>query len=261
MIEIVYDRTEKELLEMMKTDNQKKGEIGEVLCISGLFDIGNIHTPFDSDIRKQIYFEMNKYTTSKEEMEVDWNRLQENLICLKKYAEKKEKFRIWYSNAPHSICGFYFICNFLEEYHCKISIIQLPKEFIIPKGLRTNILMRELEPKLLYQCLDLEKELQHIQIIHYSNEWNMLLEDNSPLRALINGQLIGVPVDFYDFMIRKVMPKEEIKVITLIANVLDCYEIGISDIWLYKRILYLIEMNEFELIGGNKAFEMIIKEV
>lgn len=41
MIEIVYDRAEKELLEMMKTDNQKKSEIGEVLCISGLFDIGD----------------------------------------------------------------------------------------------------------------------------------------------------------------------------------------------------------------------------
>lgn len=35
----------------------------------------------------------------------------------------------------------------------------------------------------------------------YALEWTDLVNENSPLRAVINGKLIGVPEDFYDFRI------------------------------------------------------------
>ncbi len=35
----------------------------------------------------------------------------------------------------------------------------------------------------------------------YASLWNELVEDNNPLRAIVNGKMIGVPEDFYDFII------------------------------------------------------------
>lgn len=43
------------------------------------------------------------------------------------------------------------------------------------------------------------------------SKWMELTEDNSPLRAVVNGELVGVPEDFYDFLILREITEAPVK--------------------------------------------------
>ncbi len=47
------------------------------------------------------------------------------------------------------------------------------------------------------------------------------MRENASLRAVINGSLIGVPNDFYDFALRSNIPDGEFKVAQLIGKTMS----------------------------------------
>lgn len=51
--------------------------------------------------------------------------------------------------------------------------------------------------------LSYEKILTEDEFRMYAQNWTDLVSENAPLRAVISGQLISVPEDFYDFLIWK----------------------------------------------------------
>lgn len=51
---------------------------------------------------------------------------------LKKYLEDGETTRVWYSDAPYSICGFYSLCQILQSYKNEVHIVKLP-EYVVRK--------------------------------------------------------------------------------------------------------------------------------
>ena len=58
----------------------------------------------------------------------------------------------------------------------------------------------------------------------------------SPLRALVNGQVIGVPESFYDFQIRNQLTNQPIIEAYLIGNILNKYPKDINaTINMYKN--------------------------
>lgn len=70
-----------------------------------------------------------------------------------------------------------------------------------------------------------------------------MLRDNAPLRAIINGNVIGVPIDFYDFALRANMPDGEFRVAQLIGKSLNQIA-GVGDRWLFLRIQAMIQSGE-----------------
>lgn len=55
---------------------------------------------------------------------------------LKVFIENGKKIRIWYSDAPYSLCGLYHICLLLKSYKNDIYVIKLP-EYIIHENYMT----------------------------------------------------------------------------------------------------------------------------
>ena len=49
------------------------------------------------------------------------------------------------------------------------------------------------------EFLTYESVLTKEEVRMYAQLWTELTEDNSPLRAMINGKVTGVSEDFYDF--------------------------------------------------------------
>lgn len=171
---------------------------------------------------------------------------------LKKYLGNGETIRIWYSEAPYSVCGFYQLCNLLSEYENQIRIVKLP-EYIIRENVIIsyknwgNVAAEEFSGFLQY-----EKELSKDEIKRYRSLWSELQEDNSPLRAVINGEIMGVTEDFYDFLIWKRLTKEPIKEARLIGDILGHYPVNIGDWWYAKRINYFIEQGKIKIIEDSE---------
>ena len=78
------------------------------------------------------------------------------------------------------------------------------------------------------------------------------MEDNSPLRAMVNGRLVGVQEDFYDFAIWKKLTKEPIKEARLIGNILGNYQLSVSDWWFATRIEHFIRQEKIRIVEDSE---------
>ena len=107
--------------------------------------------------------------------------------------------------------------------------------------------------------LSFEKSLSKEEVRMYSSLWNDLVEDNSPLRAVVNGKVLGVPEDFYDFQIWKRLTKKPVKEARLIGDILGYSQISIGDWWYAKRIEHYIQHKKICVVEDsvNKYARMI----
>jgi Protein of unknown function./Domain of unknown function (DUF1835). len=244
------------------------GKSTEVICIPFMLDIGDISKPIDSEYRKNLILDMYtingwydiNYSIGLEE---SWKKYVQELERLRSFAAENHEFRIWYSDAPYSLCGLYFACNLLNNYHSRVSIIKLPDYIQLSENeMQFFSSWGEVEPGKFYRFLPLEVSLSTCELNFFSSKWNELSDDNSSLRAVVNGKVIGVPEDFYDHIIKKQLPEGEFIMARLIGDILGNYPLGISDSWYAKRILHMIKQGEIEIVQKQKeTYRQILKKV
>ena len=68
--------------------------------------------------------------------------------------------------------------------------------------------------------------------------WRTMQQENSPLRAMVNGQLLSVGADFYDGIILRELEKQprEFHEGRLIGEILGRYQLGLGDSLIALRI-------------------------
>ena len=243
------------------------GNSSEVVCIPFLLDIGDITVPIESEYRKNLMIDLYTITgfgdeNTRKSLEDAWDKYFKEIERLKNYALQGESIRLWYSDAPYSLCGFYYVCNLLKECDCKISVIKLPHHIhSSDTEIQLNTSWGEIAAGKFYQYLPFEKTLSACEIRSFASNWDELKEDESTLRAVVNGRVIGVPDDFYDHIIRKEIPHGEFVMARLIGNVLGKYHIGIGDWWYAKRINLMIEHGELVVVQKQKEiYSQILKK-
>ncbi|MHB8129222.1 MAG: DUF3658 domain-containing protein [Mobilitalea sp.] len=244
------------------------GNSSEVVCIPFMLDIGDISEPIDSDYRQHLIWEM--YTISGMDdirtlkwLDESWEKSLKEIERLKNYASNGEAFRLWYSDAPYSACGLYYMCNLLRESNCKISIIKLPSYMQLSDNeIQFYVSWNEIDAGKFYKFLSFEKELSYCERRSFSSNWVELKEEKSTLRAFVNGKVIGVPEDFYDHIIRKEIPDGEFIMARLIGNILGKHPLGIGDWWYAKRINKMIEQGYLEVVQKQKEiYRQVLKKV
>jgi hypothetical protein len=170
------------------------GNSSEVVCLPFMLDIGDINMPIDSEYRKNLIMEM--YTINGRDdistikaLEEAWDKYLKEIERLKNYASKGDELRLWYSNAPYSLCGFYYVCNLLKEYNCKISVIKLPPYMQLSDNeIQFYTSWNEINAGKFYKFLPLEKELSSCELRSFASDWIELKEESSTLRAFVNGK-------------------------------------------------------------------------
>lgn len=244
------------------------GRSTEVVCIPFQLDIGDITVPIDSEYRKNLILDL--YTVSgfgdenaRKSLEDAWEGYLKEIQRLKKYASQKESIRLWYSDAPYSLCGFYYACSILKEYDCKISAIKLPHYWkLSDTEIQVNAFWGEIPAGEFYQYLPLEQELSACEIRFFASHWDEIKQDKSTLRAVVNSRLIGVPDDFYDHIIRKEVPENEFVMAHLIGTILGKYQLAVSDCWYAKRINRMIELGELMVVKREKEiYRQVIRKI
>ena len=245
MIEIMFGESEAGSMKMAKRCEDENDE--EVICLGFLLDIGDIREPVDSIYRKELIYSMYAQEQWGRDEEMD-RELREtgNMYCremerLLAYLQAGKPVRIWYSDAPYSACGFYHICNELQKYENDVFAVKLPD--YIEKEDYTVIYSNwgEVPVEELMGFTLEERTLKKRDLLYYASLWQELWEDNSPLRAVVNGRLTGVPEDFYDFLIKKEIMDQPQKEAVVIGNILGNHPGGVRDWWYAKRIDVMIE--------------------
>lgn len=235
-----------------------EGTSEDVVCLGFMLDIGNIKEPIDSPYRKNLIYSMyaqNQYVKNPEidqELKLTGEVYLNELLRLKEYLENGETIRVWYSDTPYSICGFYSLCQILQKYKNEIHIVKLPEYMVRKTSIISYRNWGEVSAEEFAEFLTYESVLTKEEVRMYAQLWTELTEDNSPLRAMINGKVTGVSEDFYDFLIWKRLTRKPIKEARLIGDILGCFQIGMGDWWFARRIEHFIQQHKIKVINDSE---------
>lgn len=184
-------------------------------------------------------------------------RSNEDLERVRKRAEMGEDIRIWYSNQPDEMCGFYWFMEQLNQWQVRgnlISMIKLPEWEADKKG---HIIQKnswsEVAPEEWQRYLALQKALLPVFMQSCASHWKKLKKENAPLRAILNGQLVSMSEKLYDdFIIREIEAEdEEFLEVMIIGRVLSKYHLGIGDFWIAFRIEEMIRTGKLEAVTAS----------
>lgn len=235
-----------------------EGTSEDVVCLGFMLDIGSIKEPIDSPYRKNLIYSMyaqNQYVKNPEidqELKLTGEVYLNELLRLKEYLENGETIRVWYSDTPYSICGFYSLCQILQKYKSEIHIVKLPEYMVRKTSIISYRNWGEVSAEEFAEFLTYESVLTKEEVRMYAQLWTELTEDNSPLRAMINGKVTGVSEDFYDFLIWKRLTRKPIKEARLIGDILGCFQIGMGDWWFARRIEHFIQQDKIKVINDSE---------
>lgn len=265
MVDVLFGESEAGSMKIEK-NTQNLGDPDKVICLGFMMDVGDIKASVDSQYRKDLIYSM--YVQDQwgrdEELNKECQKLG-SVYCneldrLREFLEKGEPIRIWYSNAPYSICGYYHLCSLLQNYKNEIFVVKLPEYEMRPDHTIVSYShWGEMEAEVLVQHLPYQKKLYKMELKMYAWNWSDLQEDNSPLRAVINGKVLGVPEDFYDFLIWKRITKKPEKEARIIGDILGNNPIGVGDWWYARRIDRMIGQGKVSVAeDSEKKYERLI---
>lgn len=246
------------------------GKLGEdAVCLAFQLDVGDIKKPVTSEYRAKLLYSLlyGEQWGADREAKKELKRLgrvySRELDKLTWYVNDGEDIRVWYSEAPYSMCGLMWLCAWFREYSRtrKIYAVKLPN--IISNG--DTAVMRsswgEVKPGEFAKLLPLQRRLQPIEIVMNAVDWDGLRSQNAPLRAVVNGSVISVPASFYDFLIWKYLGDSPVKEAYLIGEILGENPLGIADWWYARRIDKFIAQKRIKIIENSpeKYARIIVK--
>lgn len=235
-----------------------EGTAKQVICLGFMLDVGDIKEKINSQYRKDLICSMYSFGNRDKDPLMD-AKLQKaaalyvnELDRLRSYLKNGETIRVWYCDAPYSKCGFYHLCSILKTFDNDIRTVKLPEYIVKTDSIVSYQSWGEVAAEEFAGFLPREKALSRAEIFLYSTLWDQLKEDNSFLRTVINGKVIGVPDNYYDFLIFKRLTKQPVTEARLIGSILGYYQIGIGDWWYAKRINHLIEQGKIKVVQDSE---------
>lgn len=243
------------------------GKSSDVIGINFTLDIGSLAGGIESDQRKAIIREISSGPVGfiedpEEAFRSYWVRAIDQLNLLKEKAKQGKSFRIWYSDTPYELCGYYFVCWLLHQYECQVVAIKLPSYI----GNEDNTITfykswGEVQPGKFYIFANDEKSIPPSLLKINAIYWKELKEEDACLRASINGELKSVPQDFYDHFIKRNIPTVPTRMGKIIGNIMGHECLNITDFWIRKRIRHMISSGDITIVkGGENEYTFHIKK-
>lgn len=184
-------------------------------------------------------------------------------------AKQGEQLRIWASDQPDDACGLCWLMEQLMNARLEkldAALVLLPGFCEKPGG--TAVLHSgwgELSAQEWSQVAGLSQKIPAALGQAMAACWQELRAQNAPLRAVVNGRLVGVHYGFYDFLILRELgaEPEEFLEARLIGKLLGKYPLGLSDAFFALRLEHLIREGALQEVSspapGEPAYHRILR--
>ncbi len=170
-----------------------EGNSSDVASLSLMLEIGDI-SDIDEGMtsRKKLFDEYFADFTGASDEVLSANK--QTLVRLQKAKETLEPVRIWVcSGNPGELCSLYFACHFMVDVGTPLSVVRIPEEVLQNNSIVNYRAAGEINPEYLGDFTKYEEPINDLQRNVYANNWSKLVHENAPLRAVVNGNLMGVP--------------------------------------------------------------------
>ena len=212
-----------------------EGTSRDVACFPLNLSIGDISEPFSEE--RAEYLQSTVMIGGPDFSRIGAELMETARRSSERVRSTREPVRIWTSRNPDEFCGF---CHILTELpkDADIRVVELPEYEVFGKEIRTYSGWGEIGPYELGRFQTLERSLSTTERRYFSMLWRTMQQENSPLRAMVNGQLLSVGADFYDGIILRELEKQprEFHEGRLIGEILGRYQLGLGDSLIALRI-------------------------
>lgn len=233
------------------------GDPRDIYCLELALSMGDISEEMPGLRRRQGLEKLIRGSVPEEEARKQvqrlWEESQEALSAVIARSTAGETVRVWYSQQPDELCGMYFLLERLESAGATgpVSLVELPQWEERPDDtLVHRISWGEVGPGEWGRLAAAAYTPSPVRRHFFANCWRDLRWKNAPLRAVVNGQLMGVPADFYDGFIRWAIAStdREFRQAHVIGEVLGRGP-HIGDTWVALRMEEMIRAGLLEVVS------------
>lgn len=255
MLEITFDESTGGGLKCARACSDKLQS--NILCFPLAADVGDISKPLIGEyrfelLRKLIFFDRwddPEFSDEEDNLSEIYSKYFKKL---KKSLSEGEAVRVWLDPLPQTVCGFLWLSAMLSKHGVEVFAVELPRFKEEPNVICERKGWGECEPVDFAEALAFQRKVSDMELRRNAAEWDRLVSENAPLRAVINGKVTSVPVSFYDFLIRRRLGDKPVQEAVLIGKVLGESQLGIGDWWLAYRIEHFIKQNKIVVIKDDK---------
>lgn len=264
MIELVFQNATAGSMRQAKKEGFMEGSPEDVAVACIMADKGNIVDIENGETRDEIYRGLvceNEYRGERLQAFLNQHKasIRATAERLRDAIRLGEAVRIWWSESPEETCGFYWAVSILEDSEGPVTSIKLPHHTeILPHGAIYYESTGGMVPKKCHTFLKLERTLEKGERIAVSGAWKMLARQNTPLRAVINGQLQSVPENFYDYVLYNAIPEGKCSVIDLLGEAMGNGYANVGSFWFARRIRAMIDMGVLDMVERDERFSRSI---
>ena len=209
----------------------------DVLCLGLALSLGDIAAPLAEDGPRRALFRQfhTDFPLDGAEADADWREVLAAAEELRARAATGEEVRIWADDTPDGACGLRHAAALLAGLDARVTLVSLPRWWERPDGavVRWDRGWGEVHPEEFGLHLGGAEELTRPVLRMLALEWERLREENAPLRAVVNGRVMGVSEDFYDPVFRRCLTEKPQKVANVLGQALVQLS-GVGD-WLLAR--------------------------
>lgn len=206
-------------------------------------DVGNIDQPEDSDYRRLASWKfVYAYANESDEVILSYERKNREWDYLQKTIDQGGLIRIWYSENPRELCGFYYLCSLLKDYTGAVYAVRAPERirYDDEKKNRFVYMTGQIDADHAGEIVESAELLSPDELRLYADEWERLKRENAPLRTVIAGKIVSVGAGFYDGIILTNVPTEPTEEKAVFGMALSAMPY-IQQGWLAWRIQRLID--------------------
>lgn len=183
-------------------------------------------------------------------------------------AASGEPVQVWYSNDPDEMCGFYHLMRILPP-NSHIWAIKLPEfeEFPEKNTIVSYTGWGGISPEEFSRFLPFQEKISENRRKMFASRWNDLVEENAPIRAVINGRLSSAGEGSYDFYILRELEQQPdvFHEAQLIGRIIGKYQLGISDSFIHQRICNMMDQGvlkvETKASEGNPVYHRYLRKI
>ena len=237
----------------------------DVLCLGLALSLGDITAPLAEDGPRRALFRQfppdfpldGAEAERAAEADADWREVLAAAEELRARAAAGEEVRIWADDTPDGACGLRHAAALLAGLDARVTLVSLPRWWERPDGavVRWDRGWGEVHPEEFGLHLGGAEELTRPVLRMLALEWERLREENAPLRAVVNGRVMGVSEDFYDPVLRRCLTEKPQKVANVLGQALVQLS-GVGDWLLARRLRAMAEAGTVRVdeAGSTRGF-------
>lgn len=190
--------------------------------------------------------------------------IKADLDCIHQRLTAGEAIRIWYSDIPDDLCGFYWFMFQLKQWELtdvQVMTVRLPKWMVVNHTVWCKYTWGEVLPEQWHQYIHLQKEMPKEVINSYADHWQKLKLENAPLRVVLNGKLVSVNEAFYDPFIKQCLMSldNEFTEAQCISKILN-EQLGITFSIIRSRVEMMIQEGKLDVVDDVKGYQRRLRK-